>query len=102
MLFVVHCLDKPFSAALRSVTRDDHLKFVAESGPMVKIAGPFLSDDGTKMIGSLLVIEAEDLDAARAWQAGDPYQKVGLFDHVEIRPWRWLVSDGAKREEAAP
>lgn len=99
MLFVVFCIDKPYSTALRSVTRDEHLKFVAGSGAMVRIAGPLMSDDGAKMAGSLLVVEAESLEAAQEWQAGDPYQKAGLFEHVDIRPWKWTFADGAPRQE---
>lgn len=98
MLFVVFCVDKPFSTALRSVTRDEHLRFVAGAGDMVRMAGPLMSDDGTKMAGSMLIIEAETLDAAREWQAADPYQKAGLFEHVDIRPWKWTFENGAPRE----
>lgn len=100
MFFVVYCIDKPFSTALRSVTRDEHLKFVRESGGMVRFAGPLLSDDGGKMTGSLLIVEGETLEDVRAWQATDPYQKAGLFERVEIRPWRWTIEAGGPRQEA--
>jgi uncharacterized protein YciI len=39
------------------------------------------------MCGSLIVIEAESLDAARVIAASDPFAKAGLFETVEIRPW---------------
>ena len=83
---------------LRAVTRDDHLAYVARSGAMVRMAGPLLSDDGESMIGSLIVLEAETLDAARAWAAEDPYARVGLFERVDVKGWRWLIADGAKRQ----
>lgn len=98
MLFVVYNLDKPFSHALRSVTRDEHLKYVAAGGEMVKIAGPLLSPDGEKMIGSLLVLDMETLEEARAWADGDPYHKVGLFEVSDVRPWRWTFENGAGRQ----
>ena len=98
MLFVVYCVDKPFSTALRSVTRDEHLNFIRHAGAMVRFAGPLLSDDGGKMTGSLLVVEAETIEEARAWQASDPYQKAGLFERVEIRTWRWTVENGDPRQ----
>jgi uncharacterized protein len=44
------------------------------------------------MNGSLIVIEAVSLDAAREIAAGDPYAKAGLFASVEIRPWVWTLN----------
>jgi uncharacterized protein YciI len=38
-------------------------------------------------IGSMLVIEAKDREAAENWAASDPYAIAGLFDSVEIHPW---------------
>lgn len=98
MLFAIHCLDKPLSTALRAVTRDDHLAYVIASGPRIRIAGPLMSEDGERMAGSFIVLEAETIDEARAWNAADPYTKVGLFGEVDIRPFNWTLADGAKRE----
>ncbi len=99
MLFAVYNLDKPYSHALRAVTRDEHLKYVAGGGAIVRIAGPLLSPDGEKMIGSLLVLELETLEEARAWADADPYHKVGLFEVSDVRPWRWTFADGAPRPQ---
>lgn len=41
------------------------------------------------MNGTLLVIQADSIDAVRAFVADDPYSRAGLFATVEIRPWRW-------------
>lgn len=98
MLFAIHCLDKSLSTGLRAVTRDAHLGYVASSGDKIVIAGPLLSDDGERMVGSFIVLDAGTLDEARAWNAGDPYMKVGLFEHVDIHPFRWTIADGRKRE----
>lgn len=98
MFFAVYSLDKPFSSALRSVTRDQHLAYLGASGTAIKFAGPLLSDDGEKMVGSFLVLDMNSLDEARAWAEGDPYAKVGLFESTEIRPWRFLFENGARRE----
>ncbi len=92
MLFVVLCFDRPGSEGIRQATREAHLEFVAASGERVKAAGPFTSDDGSKMIGSMLVIEAESRADAEAWAALDPYARAGLFEDVEVRAWRWLIN----------
>ena len=58
MLFVLICIDKPNSFELRSAMRPSHLAYIDAQLRQVKIAGPFLSDDGQTMLGSLIVIEA--------------------------------------------
>ena len=52
-------------------------------------AGPFLDADG-KPDGSLVMVEAPDMAAAKALAAADPYAKAGLFESVEIRAWNWV------------
>jgi uncharacterized protein YciI len=39
-------------------------------------------------IGSMLIIEAADQAAAEAFAADDPFSREGVFERVEIRPWR--------------
>ncbi len=90
MLFVIYCLDKPNSLKIRLANRDKHLAWMNEY-EQLKLAGPFLSDDGKSMIGSMLVIEADDLDAAKAWATNDPYAKAGLFQSVTIHPWKHVL-----------
>ena len=50
------------------------------------------------MAGSLLVLEMESLEAARAWADNDPYAKAGLFEISDVRPWRWTIAEGAPRQ----
>lgn len=86
--FVLIALDKPGALALRLATREAHLAHAASSEAVrIRLAGPFLDAQG-EMIGSLLIIEADDLAAAQAFSAADPYVKAGLFQSLEIRPWR--------------
>jgi uncharacterized protein YciI len=86
MLFVITAQDKPGGGALRATTRSAHFDYVRATGT-VKLGGPFLGPDGA-MVGSLIIFEAQDLDAAKAWAANDPYAKAGLFAEVELRPWK--------------
>lgn len=91
MLFVLICMDKPNSSAVRAAARADHIAYIEVQKGAVKIAGPFLSDDGQTMLGSLLILEAADIAAAGAFVANDPYALAGLFESVEIKPWRWTI-----------
>ena len=90
MLFCFYCTDKPDSLDIRLANRDAHLKYWADTG-RIRIAGPFTTDDGATMIGSLLVVEAEDKATAEALAKDDPYNKAGLFQSVEIRGWKWVI-----------
>ena len=86
-LFVLICIDKPDSLALRMATREAHFAYARAHGQGIKFGGPFLDEAGD-MAGSLILLEAEDLAAAQAWHEADPYKLAGLFERVEIRPFR--------------
>lgn len=92
MLFALICTDKPNSLEIRMATRPDHVAFLKSLGDNLKIAGPFLGSDD-KMNGSLVVIKADNLAAAKAIAAQDPYAKAGLFQSVEIRQWNWALNN---------
>ena len=91
MLYVMICEDRPDSLELRMATRSAHLAFIDTVLEQVRLAGPMLSDDGERMLGSLFIIEADSLEAARALNARDPYLQAGLFGKVTIRPFRQVV-----------
>lgn len=89
-LFVLTCFDKPDSLDLRMATREQHLAFIAANREAIRTAGPFLNEAGD-MVGSMLVLEAADLEAAAALAAQDPYADAGLFESTTLRPWRMAV-----------
>ncbi len=96
MLFALICKDKPGSLQVRLDTRPTHVAYLEglNGDKKLAFAGPFLDGDG-KPNGSLVVVEAQDLAAAQALAAGDPYAKAGLFESVEIRPWNWTFNKPA-------
>jgi uncharacterized protein YciI len=83
------CIDKPGHLHVRQENRPAHLDHINTSG-VVEMAGPFLSESG-EMVGSLVILNVEDLDAARDWAANDPYAKAGLFQSVDIREWKKVI-----------
>lgn len=89
MLYAIICEDKADSEPLRKATRDNHLAYIGSFD--VRLAGPMLSDDGETMIGSIIMLDAENLAAAQAFAASDPYKLAGLFDNVTIRPFRQAI-----------
>ena len=95
MLFYVHRLDKPDHLELRLKTRPTHLEYLKSQAARLFAAGPVLSADGKSPVGSLLLVEARDEAEVREILAGDPYDKVGLFQTLTIQPWRKVFSDPA-------
>ena len=92
MQFVMICEDKADSEELRLATREAHLGYFGEKvGTTVKLAGPMLSEDGARMIGSVFIIEAESRAEVEALNADDPYTRAGLFAKVTIHPFRQTI-----------
>jgi len=88
MLFAFNCSDKPEAVGVRAANREAHLAFLNGLSDRLFLAGPFLGEDGSTMVGTLLIIDCEDMAAARTLAASDPYAKAGLFSSVDIKPWR--------------
>jgi hypothetical protein len=94
--FAVLATDRPDSAALRAEVRETHRRYLRAPGGhrvVVRLGGPTLEEATGDMNGTLLVIEAESIEAVRAFVADDPYSRAGLFAAVEIRPWRWSLGN---------
>jgi hypothetical protein len=91
-LFAISCIDKPDSLSLRMATRQAHLDYAngGQTKVSVKMGGPYLDEQGN-MAGSLLIVEATDRAAVEDFSKHDPYVKAGLFQVVEIRPYRITV-----------
>ncbi|MRU15484.1 YciI family protein [Roseovarius sp. A21] len=89
MLIALIARDKPGALNIRKANREAHLAYIKETG-VVAQAGPLLDDAG-EMIGSLVILEVEDMAAAQGWADNDPYAKAGLFDSVELIPWKKVI-----------
>lgn len=93
MLFAFLCTDKPGHLNIRMETRPTHVEYLNKLNAegTLKFAGPFLDDDG-KPNGSLVVVEAADMAAARTIAEADPYYMAGLFEKVEVKAWNWVFN----------
>ncbi|HXR24281.1 MAG TPA: YciI family protein [Candidatus Binataceae bacterium] len=88
MLFVIIGYDGPNGAKLRPSVRPAHLENLqplVEAGRVI-VGGPFT--DGS---GSLMVVDFENDAQAKAFANSDPYVQQGVFERVEIRPFRKVV-----------
>tara|TARA_R110000803_G_scaffold59340_3_gene117911 strand:- start:1331 stop:1630 length:300 start_codon:yes stop_codon:yes gene_type:complete len=94
-LFCLHCLDRQDGgAALRAKARPAHLEWAVGLGDVVRMAGPLLADDGETMVGSIFLVQAESLAAAKTLSSQDPYALAGVFERVDMHEIRWSIGDG--------
>lgn len=77
--------DAPDSAALRQKHRPLHLEGLnaLSAAGRLRQAGPLLDRAG-QPCGSLVVFEADDLAAAQAFAAADPYIVNGVFASYDV------------------
>ena len=88
--FALIARDRPDGLEHRKQHRPAHLEHMArlDAAGRLRYGGPLLTEKGA-MMGSLIVLEADDLESAKRAYAEDPYIVHGLFetfDVVETRP----------------
>ena len=84
MLYAIHALDKPGHLQLRLDTRPAHLEYLKSVPNKLCLGGPLMEEDHETPKGTLIIIEAENLEAAESVAANDPYNKAGLFETVTV------------------
>jgi len=80
-------LDKKDALPHRLAVRPEHLEYAKKH---TRLGGPILDAEGQPQ-GSVMIIEAEGLEAAKVLMDNDPYTKAGIFDHTELRPWKVAI-----------
>jgi uncharacterized protein len=90
MLYAITRLDKPDAAALRAQVRPEHKTYLAQIAERIAFAGPLVADDGTTMIGTLLVIDFESREDVTAWLHHEPFTRAGLYATTQVHAFRNL------------
>ncbi len=98
MWYAIIGSDNAHSFEARKAARPAHLarlNALRDQGRLL-LAGPFPAIDAEDpgpagFTGSLIVAEFDDLDAARAWAAADPYAAAGVYRSVDVRPFRKVL-----------
>jgi uncharacterized protein YciI len=89
--FVAICPDVKDGLSRRMAVREQHLAYVRTLPPgFIRLAGPFL-DEGGQMCGSMFIFEADERAAVEAYFAKDPYVTGGVFERVDIKPFRVTI-----------
>ena len=94
MLFIAIARDgtDDLAPSRRAAVREKHLEGIAplvEAGT-VQLGGAMLSDSG-EMIGSVMLIQAPTLEEVRAMLKRDIYMTHGVWQSLEITPFRISV-----------
>jgi hypothetical protein len=87
MLYVFLCTDKTGHLGVRQ-EKPSSTPRLSRQVRRRAVRRRTFADDGTTMNGSLIILDLADLAEARAFAAGDPFAKAGLFESVSIRPWK--------------
>jgi len=84
-LFTLIAHDRKNGLEARMEHRPAHLEHMArlDAAGRVRYGGPLL-DEKSDMAGSLIILEADDLESARATYAEDPYAIHGVFEDYDV------------------
>ena len=92
--FAITAIDGPDADAARAAVADAHHKYQASVMDRYVARGPMFIDDGSQMIGSMMIMEYPDHAACDEFWAGEPLNYGGVFSHVAIERWRYGKSLG--------
>jgi uncharacterized protein len=89
--FLMFATGKPGMTETRQGLLEDHRAYFRDNGYLERFVfrGPLQSDDGSEWLGSAMAIQLPDRAAVDEMLAGEPYVCAGLYDRVEVHPWRF-------------
>src|SRR5215813_3458967 len=95
MYFVIYALDRPDAQELRARTRAAHREYWRrnDSPVRLRLTGPLMDSDGKNAVGSLIVVQADNLAVVEQCAAQDPYRLAGLVGSVRIHVWNWTAGN---------
>ncbi|NQV56835.1 MAG: hypothetical protein HQ503_13330 [Rhodospirillales bacterium] len=87
--FLIHAVERPDGGALREKLWAERKAYDAINDHLFITRGPLLDADNGEMIGSLMILDVPDLNAAKVFWATEPFNNGGLFERVEFYGWRF-------------
>jgi uncharacterized protein YciI len=95
MWYLIHGIDHANSLEGRKAARPAHLarlEALRDQGRL-KLAGPLPAIDAEDpgpagFVGSVIVAEFGSLAEARAWADADPYVAAGVYQRVDVSPFK--------------
>lgn len=93
MHFILHAVDKPGAVDTRLAHYEAHKAYLAQAPIKALISGPLLAEDGTTMIGSFFLLEADSKNEVIAFNDADPFKAAGIWEQVSIHPFNKRVDN---------
>lgn len=93
MPFLALCLDRLDGAELRRRIRAEHLAYMIRHRGRVVFGGPLQEDDGSRAVGSVMVLDFPDRSQVRQFLDEEPYGRAGLFETVLVHRLRQMVPE---------
>jgi len=98
MWYAIEGHDGPDVLSKRLAARTDHLARLTalrDAGRLL-LAGPCPAIDADDpgpagFSGSIVIAEFPSLDEARAWADADPYLAAGVYERVDVRPFKRVL-----------
>ena len=98
MWYAIISQDVEDSLALRAKARDAHLarlNALVDDGRLL-VAGPHPAIDAEDpgpagFTGSLVVVDFDSLEDAKAWADADPYIEAGVYQSVVVKPFKRVL-----------
>lgn len=98
MWYVIHARDGSDSLQKRQAARPAHLERLHELNGLGRLltAGPLPAIDSEDpgpagFSGSLIIAQFSSLEDAKTWAAADPYVEAGVYEEVEIYPFKRVL-----------
>lgn len=88
MLWVISCVDKPNTAAIRDKVVGPHREYLQSQKKILVLAGATQTDDGSTAIGSCFIVNVNSRAEAKAFSDGDPFTQNGVFASIAITRMR--------------
>lgn len=104
MLYVIRYVFRDGADDARSAARAAHLDYLKDAGDRLKLAGPISADHaaghegvegeaGAAPEGSLLIVDADSLTAARLFAQSDPYYKADIVETLKVKAFKGVIGD---------
>ena len=93
-LFTIIAYDAEGSEDLRQKHHQQHLRHFRNHDAQIALAGPLFSDDGSSA-GSLVILIASSSEAAEEFIKGDPFHSAGVWQNIEIWPFKAALGEWA-------
>ncbi|MDY6813766.1 MAG: YciI family protein [Pseudomonadota bacterium] len=100
MLYVIFGHEAPEGSVRRGAVREAHLARLLQlqAGGRLLTAGPLPTaalTESDRFHGSLVIAEFAAPADARAWADAEPYLAAGVFDRVDVWPYRQVLPGSA-------